>query len=135
MITDENKSEILIYAWGITAGVFLLCIMLNVVNYVSTGEVTRVGVNATLFLVAVGITMVAILKQIPTETDKIGRIAEYAESLGCDFVIQGRDITIRQGDGYQKNKVYLDYERKYNLTIIGDDKLYYKFNKKFKFYV
>lgn len=135
MITDESKAEILIYAWGLTAGVFLLCIMLNVCNYVSTEVVSRVGVNATIFLLAVSITMVALLKQIPTETDKIGRIAEYAESLGCDFVIQGRDITIRQGDGYQKNKVYLDYERKYNLTIIGDDKLYYKLNKKFKFYV
>lgn len=135
MTTDENKAEILIYACGLTAGVLLMCIMLNVCNYVSTEVVSRVGVNATLFLAAVGITAVAALNQIPTETDKIGRIAEYAESLGCDFVIQGRDITIRQGDGYQKNKVYLDYERKYNLTIIGDDKLYFKFNKKFKFYV
>lgn len=135
MITDEHKADIMTYAWGITAGVFLACIILNVCHYVSTEEVSRVGVNATIFLVVVGLNMVAALNLIPTETDKIRRIAEYAESLGCDFVVQGRDITIRKGDGYQKNKAYLDYGRKYNLTIIGDDKLYFKFNKKFKFYV
>ena len=131
MTTDENKAVIMTYAIGFSIFLVLGCIILNVCEYVNSG----VGVNATIFLAAVGITAVAALNQIPTETDKIGRIAEYAESLGCDFVIQGRDITIRQGDGYQKNKAYLDYERKYNLTIIGDDKLYYKFNKKFKFYV
>ena len=135
MITDEHKADIMTYAIGFSIFLILGCIILNVCEYVNSGEISRVGVNATIFLVAVSLTMVALLKQIPTETDKIRRIAEYAESLGCDFVIQGRDITIRQGDGYQKNKVYLDYERKYNLTIIGDDKLYFKFNKKFKFYV
>lgn len=135
MTTDENKAVIMAYGIGFSISIVLGCIILNVCEYVNSGEISRVGVNATIFLAAVGITAVAALNQIPTETDKIGRIAEYAESLGCDFVIQGRDITIRQGDGYQKNKVYLDYERKYNLTIIGDDKLYFKFNKKFKFYV
>ena len=129
MTTDENKAVIMAYAIGFSIFIVLGCIILNVCEYVNSGEISRVGVNATIFLAAVAITVVAALNQIPTETDKIGR------KLRLRFVIQGRDITIRQGDGYHKNKVYLDYERKYNLTIIGDDKLYYKLNKKFKFYV